>query len=254
MSSRGAPALLVLLPAMLTPPGVRAQSDGMSYRDMAETMQMDDTARFAGVLLNQLEWRNTASGEPRAAWDAEAWYGGDYDKVWLKSEGGSATGVESAARNASVELLWNRVISPWWSLQAGARQDLAPSSRTWAALGVQGLAPQWLETEATLYLADEGRAAVRVKLQYELLLAQRLALQPFAEANLYTRADPQRQVGSGLSDLELSLRLRYEVRREIAPYVGVVWLRHFGGTAAQLLAAGESAGAVQLALGVRAAF
>lgn len=239
---------------MLSPCTAVAQSDGMSYKEMAATMQMDDTTRFGGVLVHQLEWRSGAAGEPLAAWDGEAWYGGDYDKIWLKTEGGDA-GAGPARREASLDLLWNRVISAWWNVQAGARQDLGESDpRTWVALGVEGLAPQWLQTEATFYAADAGRTAARLKVQYELLLTQRVVLQPFAEANLYSRADPARQIGSGLSDMQLSLRLRFEVRREIAPYVGLVWLRHFGDTAGQLRAAGESASAIQLAAGVRAAF
>lgn len=104
------------------------------------------------------------------------------------------------------------------------------SARAWAALGVQGLAPYWFSTEATFYVRGQGRTAVRLKSEYELLFTQRLILQPEAEANLYGKSDPARQLGSGLSDLEIGLRLRYEVRREFAPYIGVVWARQFGGT------------------------
>jgi copper resistance protein B len=248
----------------------------MSYREMADTMQMDDTARFGKVMLDQLEWRDGGAGEGRAAWDAQGYYGGDYDKLWIKTEGkyvsagrdptgassaGGASGAggrgtrgpdSSGIRDADVEVLWNRVISTWWNVQAGGRQDFGPrQSRTWAAVGLQGLAPQWFETEATVYASDEGRTAARLKAQYDLLLTQRLVLQPFAEANLYGRSDPAHHIGSGLSDLEISIRLRYEVRREFAPYLGLVWLRRFGGTADLARSTAGDASDLELVAGLR---
>jgi copper resistance protein B len=190
----------------------------MPYHEMAAIMQMDDTARTSKVLFDQLEWRNTAEGNA-AVWDAEGWYGGDYNKVWLRS------------------------------------QDFgAGPGRTWAAVGVQGLAPYWFDTEATFYVGEQGRTAVRLKTEYELLFTQRLILQPEAEANLYGKADPARQLGSGLSDLEIGLRLRYEVHREFAPYVGVVWSRSFGGTADRVRESGGDASDVQFVAGLRAWF
>ena len=237
--------------AMASP--VSATDEHMSYREMADTMQMDDTHWFGKVLFDQLEWRNGSSGEGRGTWDGQAWYGGDYNKLWLKSEGKYvSSGPETGVRDADVEVLWNRVISRWWSLQAGGRQDVGPAqSRTWVAAGVQGLAPQWFETEATVYASDKGRTSARLKAQYDLLLTQRLVLQPFAEANLYGHSERERQIGSGLSDLEVSIRLRYELRREIAPYIGVVWLRRFGGTADLVRAAGGEASDLELAAGAR---
>jgi copper resistance protein B len=228
----------------------------MPYREMADTMQMDDTTRFGKVMFDQLEWRDGGAGESRAAWDAQGWYGGDYDKLWVKTEGNYvASGPENGLREASVDVLWNRVISRWWNTQAGGHQDLGQgASRTWAAFGVQGLAPQWFETEATVYASDEGRTAARLKAQYDLLLTQRLVLQPYLEANLHGRPDPRQQIGSGLSDLQVSVRLRFELRREFAPYVGVVWLRRFGGTADFVRAAGGEASEVALAAGLRAWF
>jgi copper resistance protein B len=228
----------------------------MAYREMAETMQMDDTSRFGKVMFDQLEWRDGDLSEGRATWDAQGYYGGDYDKLWVKTEGKYvSSGRDTGVRDADVEFLWNRVISRWWNVQAGERQDFGPGqSRTWAAVGIQGLAPQWFETEATVYASDEGRTAARLKAQYDLLLTQRLILQPFAEANLYGRSDPQHQVGSGLSDLELSVRLRYELRREFAPYIGLVWLHRFGATADLVRAAGGNASDLELAAGLRVWF
>jgi copper resistance protein B len=229
----------------------------MSYREMASMMEMDDTARFGKVMLDQLEWRNGDGGESRAAWDAQAWYGGDYDKFWVKTEGDYVgSDPDKGLHEASVDALWNRVFSRWWSVESGVRRDFGSgASGTWAALGIQGLAPQWFQTEATFYASDGGRTAMRLKVSYDLLLTQRLVLQPYAEANLYGRADPQQRVGSGLSDLELSMRLRYELRRELAPYLGLVWLHRFGGTADFARTDGvHGAGEAELAAGLRAWF
>lgn len=221
----------------------------MPYREMAAMMQMDDTERVGRILLDQFEWRHSGK-EDAALWELEGWYGGDYNKLWVKSEGERVNG---ATEDTRVELLWNRVISGWWSAQAGAREDVAAGpSRTWAAVGVQGLAPYWFDVEATLYVADAGRTAARLKTEYDLLLTQRLIVQPEGEINIYGKADPPRQIGSGVSDLNLGIRLRYELRREIAPYVGITWRKLFGGTADQARAVGRDASDVQLALGVRA--
>jgi copper resistance protein B len=219
-------------------------------------MQMDDGALFGKATLDRLEWRDARTEEARAAWDGQAWYGGDYNKLWIRSEGKYvAGGNEKGARDADVEVFWDRVISRWWSGQLGARQDFGPGqARTWIAVGLEGLAPQWFETEATLYASDEGRTAARIKAQYDLLLTQRLVLQPLVEMNLYGHSDPERQIGSGLSDLEVSARLRYEVRREFAPYIGFIWLRRFGRTADLVRAAGGGASDLELTLGVRVWF
>jgi copper resistance protein B len=234
------------------PPDPPQHSMGdMPYPRMAALMQMDDTARTSMVLFDQFEWRNTADGNA-LAWDAEGWYGGDTNKVWLRSEGERVAG---ATQNARADLLWDHAVARWWSVQAGGRQDFgAGPARTWAAIGVQGLAPYWFNTEATFYVGAQGRTAVRLKSEYELLFTQRLILQPEAEANLYGKADPERKLGSGLSDLEVGLRLRYEVRREFAPYLGVVWSREFGGTADRARESGANPSDVQFVAGVRAWF
>ena len=225
----------------------------MSYHAMAEMMQMDDTAGFGKLMLDQLEWRGAGGiSDAAAAWDAQGWYGGDYNKLWLKTEGNEPKTAHQGTHEASLDLLWNRVLLPWWSLQAGVRRDFGTAGRAWAALGIQGLAPQWLDTEATVYLGDGGRTAARVKAQYDLLMTQRLILQPFAELNAYGRSQPARELGSGVSDVELSLRLRYELRREIAPYIGLVWLRRIGSTQRLLRSVGEDAGELQVAAGVHA--
>ena len=225
--------------------------EDMSYAEMAAVMQMDDTRRFGTMLLDEFEWRDS-NGGAASAWDVRAWYGDDYNRVRFKSEGQRAGG---AARDGRAELLWDRVVARWWSAQLGVRQDFGEGpARTWLAFGFEGLAPYWLDTEATLYVGDQGRTAARLRAEYDLLLTQRLIVQPHAELNLYGQADPRRQIGPGLSGLDLSLRLRYELRRELAPYVGVVWSRLFKGTADQARAAGGSNSDVQLVAGLRVWF
>jgi copper resistance protein B len=232
------------------PPGPPQHSMGeMPYPQMAAMMQMDDRKRTGTLLFDQLEWRNTAEGNA-AVWDAEGWYGDDYNKIWLRSEGERVAGRTQKAR---ADLLWDHTFARWWSVQAGGRQDFgAGPARTWAAVGVRGLAPYWFNTEATFYVGEQGRTAVRLKSEYELLFTQRLILQPEGEANLYGKSDPDRQLGSGLSDLEIGLRLRYEARREFAPYIGVVWSRQFGGTADRVRESGGNPTDVQFVAGLRA--
>lgn len=216
--------------------------------DMAQTMQMDDAVRLGKVWLDQLEWRSGAPPD-EAAWQGEAWYGGDYNKAWLRSEGDA---YAEGTQNARAELFWDHVVTRWWSVQAGAREDFGVGpGRGWAALGVRGLAPQGVAVEATVYAGAASRTAARVKLEYDLLFTQRLVLQPEFEMNLYGKADPERDSGSGLSDVEVGLRLRYEVRREFAPYAGVVWARRRGAPGDVFRAAGADGDEVRIAVGLR---
>jgi len=219
----------------------------LSPEDMRRLMQMDDSHRFGTLRFDELEWRG-ASGQQAAAWDAQGWYGGDSDKAWLKTEG-LHTDRWTAA---TAELLWDRVVSPWWSAQVGVRGDFGTGpSRSWLALGLQGVAPFMVDTEATFYVADSGRTAARVKMEYDLYLTQRLVVQPKAEVNAYGKRDRARALGSGVSDLELGARLRYEVRRELAPYIGIDWSRMFGTTADLARADGRDAHDLQLTAGVK---
>ncbi|HMA52694.1 MAG TPA: copper resistance protein B, partial [Magnetospirillaceae bacterium] len=132
------------------------------------------------------------------------------------------------------ELLYDRAISTYFDLQAGLRSDLdSLATRNWAAFGVQGLAPLFFELQATGYVSDAGHLAARLQASYDLLLTQRLILQPEIEVNLYSKADPRRQIGAGLSDIDAGLRLRYEVTRKFAPYLGVTYAGRFAGPETQ---------------------
>ncbi|HUN76488.1 MAG TPA: copper resistance protein B [Steroidobacteraceae bacterium] len=219
----------------------------MSYEKMAHLMEMDDTQMTGMLLLDQLEWRDTSPGAT-AAWEGEGWYGGDYDKLGVRTEGEEGDATE----DARIEAFWDRIVTRWWSVQVGAREDVSGGpSRTWVGVGLEGLAPEWLHVEATLYAGESGRTAARLWSTYDVLITQRLILQPELEANLYGKADPARHLGSGLSDLEAGLRLRYEFRREIAPYVGVVWQRLCGDTADFARTSAERTGGAEFTAGIR---
>jgi copper resistance protein B len=209
-------------------------------------MQMDDTSAFSMLRFNSFEWRS-ADSEDSLSWDAQAWYGTDYNKLWLKSEGDRAGGQT----DARTEVLWDRIFARWWNVQAGVRHDLGEgTARTWAAFGVQGIAPYFFEVEATAYVGEAGRTALRFSGDYELLLTQRLILQSELELNVFGKNDPRNRIGSGVSDTELALRLRYEFRREFAPYVGVAWTQRYGNTADLARAARRDVSEVQWLAGV----
>ena len=222
----------------------------MSTERMIELMQMEDNAPVGMVLLDELEWHEVDDRDA-AHWDAELWYGNDYNKAWFRSEGNRVAGEYEGL----AELFWDRIIARWWHVQAGARQDFGEGpSRTWAAFGVQGVAPYWFEVEATMYVGEDGRTAARFSGEYELLLTQRLILQPKIELELYGKDDPANAIGAGLADSEIGLRLRYEIRRELAPYVGLVWTRSYGQTADFARAAGHDTDDLQFVAGLRVWF
>ncbi len=202
------------------------------------------------VLFDQLEWQGDDSGG--ANWDNKSWIGGDLNRIWVRAEGESNDGRVEAAL---VDVLYGRAIARWWDLVAGVRQDFRPGpGRTWVGAGVQGLAPYWFEIEATAYVGESGRTHARFEVEYEFLLTNRLILQPLVEAELYGKSDPLRGIGAGLSSIETGARLRYEFKREFAPYVGVTWDRKFFGTADFERAEGNSVGATRLAFGLRTWF
>ena len=169
--------------------------------------------------------------------------------MWLKADGERSGGEQQGTR---FEVLWDHAITTYWGTQLGIRHDAFQGpQRDWLAFGVQGLAPYWFEIEATAYVGENGRTAARLETNYDLLLTQRLILQPNFEVNFYGKDDRDREIGSGLSDMDLSLRLRYEIRREIAPYIGIAYRRKFGDTADFARDEGEDVGEARLMIGLR---
>ncbi|MGH8325187.1 MAG: copper resistance protein B [Steroidobacteraceae bacterium] len=222
-------------------------SDGYRYTDMPG-MAMSDHAKLAMLYLDQLEYAYDNHGRSSAFFDGDAWYGEDFNKLWVKAEGEYA---EGALEDLRTEALWDHAIASYWDTQLGLRQDSGRGpGRTWAAFGIQGLAPFWFDTEATIYIGEQGRTAARVQFEYEELLTQRLVLQPKLEANFYGKSDPQRGIGAGLSDTELGVRLRYDFRRQYGPYIGVVWRQRYGRSAELARSEGYPAGDLQFVAGL----
>ena len=198
---------------------------------------------------DQFEYR-AQDGDDSLKWDAQGWVGGDYEKLWLKTEGAKRIGGK--VEDAEAQLLYSRLLTDFFDVQAGVRYDPEPHPRRgYAVLGVQGLAPYYFETDVALFLSNEGELSGRFSAEYELLLTQRLILQPSAEVNLSAQDTKARGIGVGVNDIELGLRLRYELRREFAPYIGVNWERKLGQTADIARRDGEDIDIPSLVAGIR---
>lgn len=222
-------------------------SEGYGFGDIPRPVLADEH-NFGSLLVDRLEVVKT-DDNTSATYDLQAWYGRDYDRAVLKAEGNLDDG---RLEEAQTELLWGHAIATFWDTQLGVSFDSGDGpNRSWLAFGVQGLAPYWFEVDTTAYVGEQGRTALSFEAEYELLLTQKLILQPRIEADLYGKSDTERGLGSGLSDLSLGLRLRYEIRREIAPYLGVEWARKFGETEDLARAAGEDARETRFVAGLR---
>jgi copper resistance protein B len=200
------------------------------------------------VLFDQLEWQGRSDRKGLNI-DSRGWVGRDRDRLWFRAEGDSDGG---RVGEAQTHILYGRQISRWWDVVAGVRQDFRPGpAQTWAAIGIQGLAPYWFDIEATAYVGASGRTHARFEVEYELLLTNRLVLQPLFEAEIFGKSDPERGVGAGLSTTDLGFRLRYELKREIAPYVGVTWSNKWAKTADFAEAAGDGTDGARFVTGLR---
>lgn len=215
----------------------------------AHEMGDDPAPTLFHALRTELDY--SAARDGLFTWDLEGWIGGDAERVWLRSEGDVAGG---RTEDAELQLYYGWKVSPYWDVLAGVRQDFAPSGRTYLAASLVGLAPQFIDTEASLFLSDEGELTGRLKARFDLLLSNALVAEPYAELNLAAQDVADRGLGAGLTDIELGLQLRYEISRRFAPYVDVAWQRRVGETAARARAAGEDAGEASLRFGVRLMF
>ena len=211
---------------------------------------MDQTI-LAHVLFNEFEGRwNGSNSEFR--WEGQGWVGTDYDKLWIKSEGTLSNG---AVDDGQDHFLYSRAITTYFDLQGGLRSDIdSRPTRNWAAFGIQGLAPYFFDLELTGFASGDGHLAAKLEAAYDILLTQRLILQPQIELNVYSKADLARLVGVGFSDVDTGLRLRYEFSRKFAPYFGVVYQGKVGQTAIFARQAGESTGDFRFVFGLRAWF
>ena len=206
--------------------------------------------QLSKVMANLAEYQARSGGGYR--WDGQAWFGGDINRFVLKSEGEGSR--RAGLDGAEVQALYSRTISPYFNLQTGVRQDFKPHSRTYVTVGVDGLAPYWFDVGAALFLSSKGELLGRLEGTYDLRLTQRLILQPRVELNLAAQDTREARTGSGLSNAELGLRLRYEIKREFAPYIGVSYDRRFGKTGDYVRAIGEDVAVTSFVAGVRAWF
>ena len=213
--------------------------------DMAA--HMDDDPFVWMVMVDRFEWQQGGA----LAWEGSAWFGHDRGRLWLRSEGEREPAHPTEGK---IEALWGKPVSAWWDMVAGVRHDIGHEGQDWLALGVQGLAPYKFEVQATAYLGERGQSMLQAEAGYELLLTNRLILQPRIEATAHGRTDAVRGIGAGLGEVDAGLRLRYEVRREFAPYFGIERAYRFGKTADFTRAAGDTAHETRWVAGVRVWF
>jgi len=208
----------------------------------------NDNPLLLMVNFEEFEWRDTADGDA-LAWRGEIWLGKDRDKALLKTRGEKTS---DATEEFELQLVYSRAVSRYWDLQLGWRGDFQPvEQRDWFAFGVQGLAPGFIETELTTFVGESGRTSARARGAYEMLLTNRLVLEPELELNWYGKDDVVNGVGSGVSNLEAGLRLRYLIRRELSPYIGLSWEKAFGDTRRYIEAEGGKSSDLQVLAGLR---
>jgi len=225
---------------------------GLTGLAESASAQMMDQARYLFLFADNLEQAPGLSGRPIRL-EADAWYGGSYDRLWMKVDGDAETNRSEG--EVEVQALFSRLVAPYWDVQIGVRVDATwgddSRTRTHLALGLQGLAPYWFEVETTAFVSAAGDVSASLQASYDLLVTQRLVLEPEFEVRASIQGQPEWHLGSGLNDTELGLRLRYELRREFAPYVGYVWVRSFGATADLRRAAGGTSRQGSLVAGLR---
>lgn len=205
------------------------------------------------VLVERLEARfPTDGGSTGYVWDVQGWYGGDINRFVIKSEGEGAFG--EGLEDAEIQALFSRAIGPFFDLQAGVRFDPEPTSTGHLVVGVQGLAPYMFHVDGAVFLSDQGDLTARVKAEYDQKITQQLILQPRIEVEFSAQTVLERDIGAGITKIEPGLRLRYEIKREFAPYVGVEYEAKLGETADLARANGEDPDGLKLLVGLRAWF
>ena len=207
-----------------------------------------DTLNYL-VIGERLENR-VHDGDSSLVWEAQGWIGYDLNKLWLKTEG-HYDNKTNDTEEFEFQALWSHAITPFWDFQAGWRHDFEDTSKDYAVIGLMGLAPYWFEIDAAAFISDEGDASARLEAEYELRFTQRLILQPRMELNYAFSDVPEASIGQGLHKANLGLRLRYEFKREFAPYLGVAWEKSFGDTADLLQATGKDTSETSFVLGFR---
>ncbi len=214
----------------------------------SEAEELDKKAHLF-FQADEFEYR-VNDGADTFYWEAQGWLGGDTNKAWLKTRGEQV--IDGALEQAEVQLLYSRNVADFWDFQVGVRHDFEPQpNRTFGAIGFHGLAPYFFEVDTAMFVSEKGEVSFRLEGEYELLLTQRLILQPKFETNLAVQEVRERGIGSGFNDVELGLRLRYEITRKFAPYIGVSWEKALGQTADFVRDEGEDTSVLGFVGGIR---
>ncbi|VAW98614.1 Copper resistance protein B [hydrothermal vent metagenome] len=212
---------------------------------------VEENPTLTKVMINQFESRSATGSDPLIL-EADMWIGKDLNKLWFKTD---IERVNSKTSEFELQALYSRAIAPFWDLQVGVRKDFNPKpTRDWLVLGLNGLAPYFFEVDTAVFIGEQGRLGLRLDAEYEILFTQKLILTPDVSINIHSKDDPQTGTGSGLSDIQLGLRLRYEIVREFAPYIGINWNKKYGQTADYARADGEDISDAQFVVGIRAWF
>jgi len=212
-----------------------------------ERLTLADEHPFYALLGDRLEYNEQANA---GVFDLQAWYGTTFDRLVIKTEGDFS---EGSIEENQTDILWGHAVSAYWDTQAGVRLDYNKEgeNRQWLAFGLQGLAPYWFEIDMTAYVGERGNTAFTLEAEYELLLTQKLIIQPRAEITLYGKNDKQNELGSGLSSSAIGFRVRYEFTRQFAPYIGVEWSNKFGNTADYATSSGQSSNNTAFVAGIK---
>lgn len=224
---------------------------------MAERAMMDphSAPTYSAMRVDLAEYQlgmGKSSGGDSYRWEGEGWVG-DVNRLLLRTRGEGS--VSGRLEQAELEAAGSRALSPWWNLQVGIRQDIRPTpSRTHAMLAVEGLAPYKFDVLARLFLSDKGQVTARLEGAADERITRRLVMQPRAEIELSAQDMPVQRLGSGLTRAELGLRLRYEITRKFAPYIGVFWTWAAGRTADYRRIESESTASHAIVLGIKTLF
>jgi copper resistance protein B len=239
-----------------TSPAAPTDHAADAFYDTVEMEKARAALRYEGggmgaskIMVDRLEWK-PGKGSDGYAWEVEGWVGGDLDRFAFKTKGEGE--LRGPVESFEVQAGWSHALDPWFNMRAGIRQDIRPRpTRTHAVLGIEGLAPYWFEVEGELFLSQKGEITARAEASYDQRITQRLIIQPAAEMNFSAQEIKELETGAGFTSVELGLRLRYEVVREFAPYVGFNWDRKLGATARFARAHGEAVESLRFVTGVR---
>ncbi len=218
-------------------------------------LPVDDTTPYAKLLFDRLEYADDEAAG-RAVWDAQFWYGGDRQRLWIETEGEDVVRNGDGGEIENLDIQYSRLVAPFWDFQTGLGYqrlygDGPDQDRFYVLAGLQGLAPYQYEVDLNLRVSEDGDVWTDLEAEYDLRLTQRLILQPRLESLLAFTDARDFESAAGLNHITLGLRLRYEIRREFAPYLGVSWSRKLGDTADLVRAEGGDTGLLAVVAGLR---